>query len=104
MYFYDTSVHMGEIHNLYSLHNVYSRISTVVRVFTKPVHSLSQAKQQQLIENYEAVNDTLQMAKDLIMDTENTVAEMHLLVQVRPVLGLYTLRKKASKRVLRLSP
>ncbi|XP_071018932.1 laminin subunit alpha-4-like isoform X2 [Oncorhynchus clarkii lewisi] len=41
----------------------------------------SEAKQQQLIENYEAVNDTLQMAKDLIMDTENTVAEMHLLVQ-----------------------
>ncbi|XP_013999730.2 laminin subunit alpha-4 isoform X1 [Salmo salar] len=41
----------------------------------------SEAKQHELIENYEAVNDTLQMAKDLIMDTENTVAEMHLLVQ-----------------------
>ncbi|CAB1340378.1 unnamed protein product [Coregonus sp. 'balchen'] len=41
----------------------------------------SEAKQQKLMENYEAVNDTLQTAEDLIMDTENTVAEMDLLVQ-----------------------
>lgn len=42
------------------------------------------------MENYEAVNDTLQTAEDLIIDTENTVAEMVLLVQVRPALFLYT--------------
>ncbi|XP_071006455.1 laminin subunit alpha-4-like [Oncorhynchus clarkii lewisi] len=41
----------------------------------------SEAKQQILVENYEAVNDTLQTAEDLVKDTENTVAEMVLLVQ-----------------------
>uniref|UniRef100_A0A8C7WEV2 Laminin, alpha 4 n=1 Tax=Oncorhynchus mykiss TaxID=8022 RepID=A0A8C7WEV2_ONCMY len=58
-----------------------SRVAPVREVLSRFTNKLSEAqeilqkaaKQQQLMENYEAVNDTLQMAKDLIMDTENTV-------------------------------
>uniref|UniRef100_A0A3P9ABY1 Laminin, alpha 4 n=1 Tax=Esox lucius TaxID=8010 RepID=A0A3P9ABY1_ESOLU len=41
----------------------------------------SETKQQHLMESFRDVNDTMQTAEDLIMDTRNTVVDLELLVQ-----------------------
>lgn len=43
-----------------------------------------QAKQQRLTEDHAAVNETLEIARDSISETERTVAEVDAMVQVRP--------------------
>ncbi len=46
-----------------------------------------QAKQQRLEEDHAAVNETLDIARGFISETERTVAEMNDIVQVRPTVG-----------------
>lgn len=44
-----------------------------------------QVKQQKLSENHVAVNETINVGRGFISETERTVADVNVLVQVRPV-------------------
>lgn len=48
-------------------------------IFSRP-----QAKQQRLAEDHAAVNETLDTARGFISETERTVADVDIIVQVRP--------------------
>lgn len=47
-------------------------------IFSRP-----QAKQQRLAEDHAAVNETLETARGFISETERTVADLDIIVQVR---------------------